>query len=164
VELVYTNKIILPGDAIGMNDDYDLTAPLARFLEINQDLIPERLQHVEEAISNYRRRHRKESRWKNRALTYQFLSFVHDQPQDPTSLAKSFIKSDCNLRLQQLIGNSRFAFETAYERLTVVSRSGATTWWYIFWVRANGIFSSSSRDNNYCRTTCGEETMTRSQD
>lgn len=138
VELAYANKIILSGDAIGINDDYDLTTPLARFLEINQDLIPERLQHVEEAISNYRRRHRKESRWKNRALTYQFLSFVHDQPQDPINLAKSFIKSDCDLRLQQLIANS--GFETAYERLMVVSRSEATTWWYIFWVRANVIF------------------------
>lgn len=134
IELAYSNKMSLPGDAIGINDDYDLTSPLARFLKLNQHLIPERLQQLEETISDYRDHHRKESRWKNRVLPYQFLSFVYDQPQDPTSLAESFIKSGCNLPIQQLIASSGSVFATAYERLLVVSRSEATTWWYIFWV------------------------------
>ncbi|KAG6857525.1 hypothetical protein H0H87_000124 [Tephrocybe sp. NHM501043] len=60
VELQYTKKLSLPGEVIGLNDDYDLTPPLARFFELNRNLIEDWSPHVEEVLGDYRRHNRKE--------------------------------------------------------------------------------------------------------
>jgi len=66
-------------------------------------------------------------------LTYRFLTYVYDQPRDPTGLAKSSIEFERDLRVRQLMVGSEAVFETAYERLAAVSTSQVATWWYIFW-------------------------------
>ncbi|GLB36114.1 hypothetical protein LshimejAT787_0304020 [Lyophyllum shimeji] len=133
LELRYSKKLSVGGDGIGLNDDYDLTAPLAQFLELNQALISERLPYLEETMDSYRRHHRKVVRWKNRVLSYRFLSHVYDNPRDPTALATSCLEFEHDARVRHLMANSDTALRSAYERWAFISRSEARTWWYLFW-------------------------------
>jgi hypothetical protein len=135
VELCYTKKIILTGDAIGLNDGHDLTAPLARFLKTNQVLISEKLQFIEESLSSYRRHYGQECRRKHQVLSYRFLSHVYDRPRPPGGLTKSSIEAEHDPRVHRLMSDNEAVFEIAYERLARVSMSEAATWWYILWVR-----------------------------
>lgn len=137
IQLAYSKNIKVPGDVIGLNDDYDLTPTLARFLAYNRELIPGRLKFMEKTIFNYRRHHRAECRRKHQVLTYRFLSHVYDQPRDPSGLAESSIEFEQDPRVRRLMAGSGAVFEASYERLASVSRSEAATWWYIFWVGLN---------------------------
>jgi hypothetical protein len=134
VELTYGNNVKADGGIIGLNDDYDLTQPLARFLALNQDLVLDRLRNIEAIIASYRHHHRKECRTKARVLTYRFLSFVYDHPRDPTGLAESSIEFERDMRVRQLMVGNEAVFEAAYQRLSAVSSSELATWWYVFWV------------------------------
>ncbi|KAF8168145.1 hypothetical protein B0H34DRAFT_48390 [Crassisporium funariophilum] len=133
VELKYTKRVKISGDIIGLNEDFDLTPSLARFLELNKHLIDQGLYEIEGKISSYRRYHRKECRRKTRVLTYRFLAFVYDQPRDPDGLAQSSIEFERDRRVRQLMMSSEPVFKLAYKRLDTVSVSEAATWWYIFW-------------------------------
>ncbi|KII93751.1 hypothetical protein PLICRDRAFT_101645 [Plicaturopsis crispa FD-325 SS-3] len=133
IELTYAKDVRVSGEVIGLNDDYDLSAPLARFLYLNQALIPPNLTHIETMLDDYRTHCRDECHAKSRVLTYRFLSFVYDQPRDPTGLAESSIEFEQDLRVRQLMLGSEAVFETSYERLTAVSSSETATWWYLFW-------------------------------
>jgi len=133
VELTYAKNVRVDGGIIGLTDDYELTPALARFLVLNQDLIPRRLEHIEATLNGYRHYYRRECHKKANVLTYRFLTYVYDQPRDPAGLAKSSIEFERDLRVRQLMVGSEAVFEAAYERLAVVSTSEAATWWYIFW-------------------------------
>ncbi|KAG6911998.1 hypothetical protein DXG01_000246 [Tephrocybe rancida] len=133
VELQYTKKFSVPGEAIGLNDDYDLTAPLARFLNLNHDLISERMPHIEEVIDDYRRNNRKVDRWKNRVLSYRFLSDVYDHPHDPATLTRHALEFENDPRVQRLVNNCQVQLTPAYRRWLFVSQSETRTWWYLFW-------------------------------
>jgi hypothetical protein len=135
VELRYTKKILLAGDAVGLNNDHDLTVLLARFLKTNRELISERLGFIDETLSSYRSHCRRECRRKREALSHQFLYHVYDQPQFPGGIAKSSIEAEHDPRVHRLMVDSKTAFGIAYERLVHVSQSEAATWWYIIWVR-----------------------------
>lgn len=132
VELVYGKNITLAADAIGLNDEFELTGPLAKFFSQNEALVQDRLKEVEDALSNYRRHHRKVYRWKSRTLTYGFLSRVYDQPQEihVTSLHDERDSGVC-----QLMRDNEATLKGTYKRFKVVSRSETTAWWYLFWVR-----------------------------
>ena len=134
VKLCYAKEILLAGDAVGLNNDHDLTVPLARFLEHNQGLISERLGFIDETLSSYRSHCRRECRRKRQVLSYQFLYHLYDQPRYPGGIAKSSIEAEHDPRVHQLMVDSKTVFETAYERLAHVSQSEAATWWYIVWV------------------------------
>ncbi|KAJ7487562.1 hypothetical protein B0H11DRAFT_2013877 [Mycena galericulata] len=133
IELNYAKDVKVDGDIIGLNDDYDLTPDLARFIALNQDLIPKKLEYIEETLSGYRRHHRKECRWKLHVLTYRFLTHVYDRPRDSIGLAESSIQHERDLRVRQLMIGNEAVFRTAYERLQGVSTSPTATWWYLFW-------------------------------
>ncbi|KAJ7492658.1 hypothetical protein FB451DRAFT_1219165 [Mycena latifolia] len=133
IELNYAKDVKVDGDIIGLNDDYDLTPDLARFIALNQDLIPRRLEHLEETLSSYRRHHRKECRWKYHVLTYRFLTHVFDRPRESSGLAESSIQFERDLRVRQLMVGNEAVFQTAYERLEAVSSEMAATWWFLFW-------------------------------
>ncbi|KJA29472.1 hypothetical protein HYPSUDRAFT_32950 [Hypholoma sublateritium FD-334 SS-4] len=133
IQLEYSRKITLAAEIIGLNEDFDLTSSVARFLEINRDLIDEGLFVVEENLSDYRRYLRKEFRWKARVLTYGFLTFVYDRPRDPCDLAQTPAELEHDSRVCQLMECSEPVLKSAYARLTAVSTSKAATWWYIFW-------------------------------
>ncbi|KAF9040576.1 hypothetical protein BJ165DRAFT_1549063 [Panaeolus papilionaceus] len=133
VTLRYSRSVVVSSEVIGLTEDYDLTPSLARFLDINKDLIDISLPSLEEKISLYRRLHRKECRFKAKVLSYRFLTFVYDQPRDPHGLAESSIEFERDKRVRQLMLSSEAILKTAYDRLSAVSTSQAATWWYIFW-------------------------------
>ncbi|KAF8078665.1 hypothetical protein FPV67DRAFT_1465988 [Lyophyllum atratum] len=133
LELKYSKKLSVAGDVIGLNDDYDLTAPLARFLERNQALIDQRLSYIEQTVDSYRHHHRKVGRWKNRVLTYRFLSHVYDHPRDPATLAASCLEFEQDQRVRHLMTTCEPTLQSTYDRWAFVSRSEARTWWYLFW-------------------------------
>ncbi|KAG6862355.1 hypothetical protein C0995_011795 [Termitomyces sp. Mi166 len=135
VKLQYTKKILVSREVIGLNDDYDLTEPLARFLELNRSCIAEGLPHIEEVMDNYRRYHRKVNEWKNRVLTYRFLSDVYDHPHDPTFLSKYVSELERDPRVRRLVDNCEVELTLAYRRWLFVSQSETRAWWYLFWVR-----------------------------
>ncbi|KAJ7706220.1 hypothetical protein B0H17DRAFT_919193 [Mycena rosella] len=133
IELNYAKDVKVDGDIIGLNDDYDLTPDLARFIALNQDLIPRRLEHIEETLASYRRHHKKECRWKSHVLTYRFLTHVYDRPRESSALAESSIQFERDLRVRELMVGNEAVFQTAYERLEAVSATPTATWWYLFW-------------------------------
>ncbi|KAL1720708.1 hypothetical protein EV715DRAFT_196531 [Schizophyllum commune] len=133
VKLKFSKKVQTTGAVIGLDEDFDLTPSLARFLAMNEDKIDLRLRELESTIEEYRQHARAECRWKEEVLTYRFLAFVYDRPQDPSRSAESSILHERDLRVRQLMAGSEGVFETAYERLEVVTSSEAACWWYIFW-------------------------------
>ena len=137
VELVYTKNVRLDGGIIGLNDDYDLTGPLAQFLALNHNSIGSQLRHIEAVVTAYREHYKNECRQKVDVLTYRFLTHVYDQPRDPSGLAASSIEFERDLRVRQLMVGSEAVFETTYERLSAVSATEVATWWYLFWVRVS---------------------------
>lgn len=135
VELIYDRHVRVNGEVVGLQDDYHFTSSLARFLALNQSLISDKLSHLEVTIDAYREHHRRECQMKADVLSYRFLSFVYNQPRDPTGLAESSIVSERDLRVRQLMVGSEAIFEITYKRLAAVTTTEAATWWYIFWVR-----------------------------
>lgn len=134
VEIRYDRDVTVDGTVIGLNDEYDLTGALARFLALNQSLIPESLACIGAIIDDYRKQQKQGCRHKADVLSYRFLAFVYNQPRDPIGLAESSITLEKDLRVRQLMVGNEQVFEVAYERLSVVGSSEAATWWYIFWV------------------------------
>ncbi|KAH8100667.1 hypothetical protein BXZ70DRAFT_1008156 [Cristinia sonorae] len=133
VELVYTKHVHVDGSVIGLNDDYDLTHPLAHFLSLNQALIPGPLHKLESTLRSYRQHCIKECAWKADTLTYRFLSLVYNRPREPDGLAQSSIEHERDLRVRQLMLGSEMAFDMSYKRLSAVATTEIATWWYIFW-------------------------------
>ncbi|KAJ6519781.1 hypothetical protein C8R45DRAFT_952705 [Mycena sanguinolenta] len=133
IELNYAKNVKVDGDIIGLTVDYELTPDLARFISLNQHLIPQRLQYIEETLSSYRRHHRKECHWKSHVLTYRFLTHVHDHPRQPSGLSESSIQFEKDLRVRELMAGNEAVFEIAYQRLETVSTTPTTAWWYLFW-------------------------------
>ncbi|KAF8641214.1 hypothetical protein AX17_000848 [Amanita inopinata Kibby_2008] len=133
IQLAYAKDVQVSADVIGLNDDFDLTAPLAKFMELNQKLITSRIQRVEESISGYRHHQRQECQWKRRVLSYRFLSFVYDQPREPDGLAASLIEHEQDIRVRQLMAGSEAVFDVAYIRYAHVTQTRVNAWWYIFW-------------------------------
>ena len=135
VELTYARKVVVDGSVIGLTEDYDLTPPLARFLTLNEELIPGPLTYVEDVLSRYRHTLKAECERKAESLSYRFLSFVYNRPREPKGLAQSSIEHEQDIRVRRLMLGSEDVLKIAYERLQVVSTSALATWWYIFWVR-----------------------------
>ena len=125
---------MVDGSIIGLNDDYDLTAPLARFLTLNEELINNSLPRIETVLHRYRHRGRQECRQKADALSYRFLTAVYDKPQEPSGVTESSIEFERDLRVRTLILDSENAIQIAYDRLSAVSSSELSVWWYLFWV------------------------------
>nr|GAT44157.1 predicted protein [Mycena chlorophos] len=133
VELNYARDVKVGRDVIGLNDAYDLTPELARFLSMNQSLIPRRLDYIQETLTSYRQHHRKECRWKSHVLSYRFLTHVYDRPRPASTLAESSVHSEQDLRVRELLSENEVVFDTAFKRWEAVSESTVRTWWYIFW-------------------------------
>ena len=136
VELTYAKSVVVDGSAIGLNDDYELTTPLARFLALNEELIPGPLTLIEDILERYRHTLRMECQRKAETLSYRFLSFVYDRPREPAGLAQSSIECERDARVRQLMLGSEEIFKIAFDRFAAVSSSPMATWWYIFWVRS----------------------------
>jgi hypothetical protein len=129
--LQYTKSITVTGEKIGLGSDFDLTPPLARFLELNQEQIQQRSQVIEEKLFKYRRFHQRESRWKERVLSYRFLVHVYDHPSlDPKNQAEF----EHDSRLKSLLQDDEKVFTDTSIRYDSTARTETTAWWYIFWV------------------------------
>ncbi|KAH9486975.1 hypothetical protein JR316_0001041 [Psilocybe cubensis] len=133
VKLKYSKTVTVSSDILGLTEDFDLTPTLARFLQINRELIDEGLFEIEETLSHYRLYHRQECQRKRRIMTYRFLTFVYDHPRDPDGLIASLCEIEGDRRIQDLMVKSEPAFRAAYTRLEAVRSSELSTWWYIFW-------------------------------
>ncbi|KAL4242145.1 hypothetical protein ABKN59_001961 [Abortiporus biennis] len=133
VEITYSKDVVVGGSVIGLNDDYDLTKPLARFLTLNEELIPNTISHYEDVLSRYRRQCKRECSWKKNTLTYKFLTAVYDQPREPDGLTESSIEIERDARVKELMAGSEAIFDVTYARLSTVTKSELATWWYIFW-------------------------------
>ena len=134
VEITYDKHVSIDGAFIGVNDEYDLTPTLARFLAQNHALIHSRTGGIEALLAGYRQYCRQECNKKVDVLSYGFLPRVFDHPRDPAGLARDAIKHEHDLRVRQLLVSNEEAFHVTYERLAAVSTTELATWWYIFWV------------------------------
>ncbi|XP_006454307.1 hypothetical protein AGABI2DRAFT_197252 [Agaricus bisporus var. bisporus H97] len=130
IELRYTKSIKVAGEKIGLGSDFDLTPSLARFLKLNQEQIQRRSQIIEEKLFNYRRFHRRESRWKERVLSYRFLVHVYDHPF-PNPKDEAEFEHDSRVR-SMLQDNDKVLADTSV-RYHNTARTETTAWWYIFW-------------------------------
>lgn len=133
IELDYTKSLKVEASAIGLTDDFELTAPLAKFFAQNEDLISKGLDRVEAALQRYRDHYRKECRWKAKVLSYRFLATVYNRPRDPTALNKNVFELERDHRIRDLILNDNDVFTNTFERLTYVTSSEVNTFWYLFW-------------------------------
>ncbi len=163
VELTYAKSVVVDGSVIGLNDDFDLTPSLARFLTLNEELIPNRLARFEVILDSYQNFYRLECRAKAETLSYQFLAFVYNTPCGPAEVAEYCAKAEQDERVQRLVLASERIFRVSYERLLVASATELNTWWYLFWVIS--AFSLSGYYLLVClRMTCGDETTRQSAD
>ena len=137
VQLQYARGVRVDGSVIGLNDDFDLTPPLARFLALNEDAVGDGVARLETVLARYRHTMRREARAKADALSYRFLTAVYDRPQGPVGLTDSAIDFERDPRVRKLMLESGEVFMMSYERLQAASRSELTTWWYVFWVRVS---------------------------
>lgn len=158
VELKYSKSVKVTGEVIGLNEDFDLNSLLARFLELNRELIEKSLYELQEKLSHYRRHHQEECRWKSAVLTYRFMTFIYDHPRLPDECTRSSLQTETDSRVKKCVGNNQAVFRSAYDRLTAVSQSQAVTWWYIFWVRRQSIFVETSFIISFRMTSGGEIT------
>ncbi|KAF8632635.1 hypothetical protein AX15_001834 [Amanita polypyramis BW_CC] len=133
IQLKYARDVQVSGDAIGLNDDLDLTTPLANFLELNQHLISSNIHHIEKVLSNYRQHQRNEYKWKRQVLSYRFLSVVFDRPRDLADNATSFVEHERDIRVRQLVSEHKTMLTSVYDRYVYVTQTEVTAWWYIFW-------------------------------
>jgi hypothetical protein len=136
IQLAYAKNVVVAGSMLGLNDNYDLTPPLARFLALNEELIHAQLEATETALGNYRTHHYEDCRRKAQVLSYRFLSSAYDQPQDSKSFAKTCVESERDVRVRRLMMGNEDAMQVTFERLSVITRSEASTWWYLLWVSA----------------------------
>ena len=134
VQLAYTRGVQVDGTVIGLDDDFDLTPQLARFMTLNKELIQHRLPQIDSIIRDYRLRMRRNAQVKSDALTYEFLSTIYCSPMDPHHLAKEIAEQEKDLRVRQTFAEHEVGLRAAYERMTIVNRSQATAWWYLYWV------------------------------
>ena len=134
VELKYAKGVHVDGSVIGLNDDFDLTTPLARFLVLNEEIIKQPLAHLEAVLTRYRHHNMQECLAKVDTLTYRFLTHVYDTVREPEGLAQSSIEFERDLRVRQLMVDSEMVFIASYARWAAVTTSELATWWYIFWV------------------------------
>jgi hypothetical protein len=139
LELVYTKSIKVTGEKIGLDRDFDLTPFLARFLELNQEQIQQRSPIIEEKLFNYRRFHQRESRWKERVMSYQFLAHVYDHPFLDL---KDQVAFEHDSRLKSLLQDNEKVFADTFKRFDSTARTEATAWWYIFWVSQHARYRS----------------------
>ncbi|KAG6849513.1 hypothetical protein H0H93_007867 [Arthromyces matolae] len=123
VKIRYSTKVLVPSDVIGLDDDYDLTVPLAQFLELNRTLVAEGLSSIENAMEDYRHYHRKVNHRKNEVLSYRFLSDVYNAPQDKATLSKGPREFERDPRVRHLIDDCENELGLAYKRWLFVSQS-----------------------------------------
>jgi hypothetical protein len=135
VQLTYDRDVQVDGGVIGLDDDFDLTPPLAQFLTLNRVLIHDRSHQVDSIMRSYRRQMRRNMRAKRDTLTYEFLSTIYGSPKDPHHLAKVLAEQEKDLRVRQTFVEHEGALRTANERMVAVSRSEPSTWWYLYWVK-----------------------------
>jgi hypothetical protein len=114
VEIVYDKLVSVDGAFIGINDEYDLTPALARFLAQNHALIHSRVGEIEASLAGYRQFCRKECMEKAEILTYGFLTRVYDHPRDPEALAQDAVEHERNLRVRQLLVGNEAALSITY--------------------------------------------------
>ncbi|KAF8521485.1 hypothetical protein JB92DRAFT_3082021 [Gautieria morchelliformis] len=133
VQLTYTRDVQVDGTAIGVDDDFDLTPQLARFLTLNRELIHDRLHQINSVIRDYRRQTRRNVRAKRDTLTYEFLSTIYCNPEDSHDLTKALVEQEKDPRVRQVFAEHEVALRVTNERMLAVSRSEASTFWYLFW-------------------------------
>jgi hypothetical protein len=158
VEITFDKHVRIDGASIGINDKYDLTPTLARFLAQNHALIHSRMGGIEALLVGYRQFCRQECYKKVDVLSYGFLSRVFDHPRDPEGLAQDAIKHEDDLRVRQLLVGNEEAFRITYERLAAVSTTELSTWWYIFWVCVDLLLTLVMFSSGLSRMIFGGET------
>jgi hypothetical protein len=133
IELSYTKDIRLDADAIGIEDDMEISSTLAKFLHLNRELVQARLDIVLTRLEEYRRESRRQNKLKRNTLSYHFLTQVYNWPLRPTEVVKAVEQYESDLRVRDLFAVNGAALEMATQRMDAVGRSEITVWWYLFW-------------------------------
>ncbi|KAG8929858.1 hypothetical protein FRC02_004984 [Tulasnella sp. 418] len=133
VKLHYARKVELGGSLIGLDDDFDLTPQLARFLMLNRVSVQRRADMVVSALQDYRQHLRKVSKWKRQVLSYRFLPSIYDCPRPPADTKEIIEEIERDLRVRELFVSFNDAFVASHERMQTVAKSRVATWWYTFW-------------------------------
>lgn len=133
IQLRYSRKVTIGASIIGLDDDFNLTPLLARFLLENRFLVDEHTPVVTDALHTYRKHLHSEARRKRQVLSYRFLSAVYDRPMGPQEITDVVQELEQDFRVRRLTTSNEPAFIAANERMRAVSRSGVTTFWFILW-------------------------------
>jgi hypothetical protein len=81
VKIMYDKRVSIDGGIIGINDEYDLTPALARFLALNHSLIHSRVGGIEDLLAGYRQFCQQECNNKGRGSDIRF-PFTSVRPSD----------------------------------------------------------------------------------
>lgn len=135
VSLTYSDSVHVDGSVIGLDEDFDLTPSLARFLMLNTALMQNRLHAIDTTLRAYRKYFSRETKWKEQVMTYRFLAKIYDRPDEPARVSEEVLDLERDLRVRNALLTHEDAFMAAYERMSLVTSTPVRTWWYIFWVR-----------------------------
>jgi hypothetical protein len=133
IELTYTKDIRLDADAIGVEDDMEISSNLAKFLHLNRDLVQARLDIILTSLEEYRRESRKQNKLKQKTLSYHFLTSVYNWPLRPVEVVQAIEKHESDQRVRDLFAANGAAIKMAAQRMDTVGRSEINVWWYLFW-------------------------------
>ncbi|KAH7104776.1 hypothetical protein BKA62DRAFT_693377 [Auriculariales sp. MPI-PUGE-AT-0066] len=133
LQLTFSESVHTDGTVIGLDEDFDLTPSLARFLSLNAPLVQSQLHVVDTAIATYRRHAWKEIRQKQSTLSYRFLTQVYNKPEEPAHVSDRALNTEQDLRVRSVILSHEDAFLAAFQRMELVTATPVRTWWYIFW-------------------------------
>jgi len=134
LELTFSKEVHTDGTIIGLDEDFDLTPSLARFLQLNTPLVQMNLHTIDTALAGYRKHAWKELKQKESTLSYRFLAQVYNKPDQPSHLAERALDIEQDLRVRSVVLSHENAFNAAYQRMAIVTSTPVRTFWYIFWV------------------------------
>jgi hypothetical protein len=134
VRLDYSKDVHVDGSVIGLENDFDLTPSLAKFLMANKTAVDQGIQQFSKALDAYRSQLREEMELKEEVMGYNFLTALYDNPMEFDEVLEK--SGTCGKHVYEVLKDERESLTVALERLRDVSRDDVCTWWYLFWVRS----------------------------
>ncbi|KAG9120764.1 hypothetical protein FRC07_003616 [Ceratobasidium sp. 392] len=133
ITLKYSRKVVLDGTLIGLNDAFELTPQLARFLLLNKRVLDVRIPEYLAYLRAYRDYTQREMAEKAGTLSYRFLKSVYSTPAGLDAIARVIAEQEQDIRVRELAVGYQDAFEVMDERMYHAGLDTIAAWWYLFW-------------------------------
>lgn len=123
----------LDGEALGIASNFALSNTLARFLQLNRDIIEQNMPKIEARLAAHRDFFREEIENKRKTLSYSFLIDVYGNEHFDRSSLATALEKEQNERTRSILDNHAAAICFLEERMQAANRDILCQWWYLLW-------------------------------